>query len=128
MSSSAYSPYVPARRPGEGPDFKPSYRVLVHRKFLNHWNQMVDRVGQETAQQFWDHVAATPGEKCAVGATCILRGKAGQPQALGWSRTYHFEISGAGRIDYQFHHRYKTSSQGDEHPVVAILTIAYGSH
>jgi hypothetical protein len=128
MSTSAYKPLTPARHPVGGPDFKPEYRVLVHRKFANHWNEVVQRVGEQAAEQFWNHVALTPGEKCAVGSTTILRGEAGRPKGVGWSRTYHFEISGAGRIDYQFHNAYKIHADGDEHPVVAILTINYGSH
>lgn len=46
----------------------------------------------------------------------------------GWSKTYHYEISSAGRIDYQFHNEFKGGDRGDPHPVVAILTISYGSH
>lgn len=119
---------MPARHPNGGPDFKPTYRVLVHRKFLNHWVEMVNRVGEQAATQFWTHVSLTPGEKCAVGSITLLKGAAGKPKGEGWSRTHHFEISGAGRIDYQYNETYKTVSDGDEHKVVAILTINYSSH
>ncbi|MEU1883086.1 hypothetical protein ABZ470_37775 [Streptosporangium sp. NPDC020072] len=127
-SGSAYRPYTPARRPGGRPEARPVYRVLVHRKFLGHWEQLVANVGLKAAQQFWDHVSRTPGESDPIASTCFLRGKAGRPQGEGWSRTVHYEISGAGRIDYQYSDSYKTSSDGDEHRVVAILTINYGSH
>ena len=32
------------------------------------------------------------------------------------------------RADYQFNDQYKTATDGDPHPVVAILTIDYSSH
>lgn len=124
----AYDPMRPARRPGGRPAESPNYRVLVHKKFLNHWKQLVDRVGEQQARQFWDHVSATPGAMSAVASTCILRGKAGLPQGPGWSRTYHYEVTSSARIDYQFHNAYKTRNGGDPHAVVAILTITYGSH
>lgn len=47
--------------------------------------------------------------------------------APGWSRTVHYEVTGSARVDYQFHDAYLGES-GDEHPVVAILTINFGSH
>jgi len=128
MSTSAYQPFVPAARPITKPTVKPTYRVLVHRKFLNHWNEMVTRVGQQQAQQFWDHVSKTPGVTSAIASTTILRGKAGQPMGAGWSKTYHYEVSGAGRIDYQFHNAFKTGADGDPHPIVAIMTINFSSH
>jgi hypothetical protein len=100
----------------------------VHRKFKNHWDELVDRVGLQGAQQFWDHVVSTPGSISPIASITILRGKAGAPQGAGWSRTHHYEISGAGRINYQYHNAHKTSADGDEHRVVAILTISFSSH
>lgn len=119
---------VPAKRPGGRPDQKPDYRVLVHRKYLNHWTQIEARVGTQQAQQFWDHVSSTPGATTPIASTSILRGKAGRPMKPGWSRTYHYELSGAARVDYQFHNGYKVRPDRDAHPVVAILTISYSSH
>jgi hypothetical protein len=127
-TTSAYDPLAPAARPGGRPDKKPKYRVLVHKRFRNHYDQLVTMVGLQQAQQFWDHVSTSPGAKCPVAPTCYLKGKAGKPQGPGWSRTVHFEVSGAARIDYQFNDNYSTSSDGDRHPVVAILTISYSSH
>ncbi len=89
---------------------------------------MVDRVGLQQAKQFWDHVAVTPGQKSAIASITILKGKAGLPMADGWSRTHHYEISGAGRVDYQYHNHYADGVKGDPHRVVAIMTISYGSH
>jgi hypothetical protein len=89
---------------------------------------MVSRVGIQQAQQFWDHVSMTPGSTSPIASTTILRGKAGMPMGSGWSKTYHYEVSGAGRIDYQFHNAYSAGAKGDKHKVVAILTISYASH
>jgi hypothetical protein len=127
-TTSAYQPFRPARRPGGRPDQAPQYRVLVHRRFQRHYEELVDRVGIQQAQQFWDHVATSPGSPSAVASTCYLRGKAGRPQGPGWSRTIHYELTGSARIDYQFHDDFCTEADGDPHPVVAILTVSYSSH
>jgi hypothetical protein len=124
----AYQPFRPARRPGGSPPHRPRYRVLVHRQYLDLWQQLADRVGLTSAQQFYDHVANTPGIPPSVGTTTILAGKAGRPIADGFSRTVHYEISGAGRINYQFNDAYSGGARGDRHPVVFILTIDLGSH
>lgn len=124
----AYSPHVPARRPGRRPDRAPLYRVLVHRRFLGHYRQLAERVGLQQAQQFWDHIAINPGNPDPVAQTCFLRGKAGRPQAPGWSRTIHYEVSSSAGIDYQYCDEYRTASDGDPHRVVTILTVNYSSH
>jgi hypothetical protein len=128
MATSAYQPFQPARRPGGRPDTAPCYRILVHRRFRKHYEELVDRVGLQQARQFWDHVAMSPGNPSAIASTCYLRGKAGRPQGPGWSRTIHYELTGSARIDYQFHDAHTTDAGGDPHPVVAILTISYSSH
>lgn len=74
----------------------------MHRKFADLWESLPDRVGLTAAQQFYDHVAETPGAPANVNRSGILRGHAGDPMAPGFSRTVHYEISGAGRIDYQY--------------------------
>lgn len=85
-------------------------------------------MGLESAQQFYDHVAQSPGIPPEVNTTTVLRGKAGRPREEGFSRTIHYEISGAGRIDYQYCDSYRTSVEGDVHAVVFILTIDLSSH
>lgn len=124
----SYRPYVSAQRPGAKPASKPAYRVLVHRQFLDQWQVLVDRVGLQNAQQFWDHVAQTPGRPPDVGTSCVLRGKHHGPKWDGYSRTIHYEISGAGRIDYQFTDATTEGAKGDKHRVVKILTISLDSH
>jgi hypothetical protein len=128
MSPEAYRPFVPARRPGGSPAEKPRYRVLVHRQYLELWNQLVERVGLTNARQFYDYAANNPGQPPAVGTTSVLTGKAGRPKIEGNSRTIHYEISGAGRIDFQYNDAYRGGTQGDPHPVVFVLTIDLGSH
>jgi hypothetical protein len=126
-TSSAYDPFEPARRPGGKPDAAPAYRVLAHKRFRAAYDDLITRVGEQQAQQFWDHVASTPGSPCAVGSVTILKGKAGQPQMPGFSRTHHFELTGSARADYQYNDAY-VGHQGDPHPVVVILTISFTSH
>ena len=92
--NSAYEPMEPARRPGGKPEEKPCYRVLVHRKYESAWEQIVERVGIQQAQQFWDHVAKTPGMKDPIASTRPLKGKAGAPKEKGFSKTIHYEPGG----------------------------------
>ncbi|MFC8046260.1 hypothetical protein [Nocardia sp. NPDC057353] len=102
--------------------------MLVHRQYLEAWNELADRVGLTAARQFWDHVSATPGRPPAVGSSTVLRGKHHGPKWPGYSRTIHYEISGAGRIDYQYCSDTQEGAAGDPHAVVKILTIDLGSH
>jgi hypothetical protein len=124
----AYRPYVSARSPGGRPSARSQYRVLVHRQYLDAWNGLVERVGLTLARQFWDHVSQTPGMPPAVGSSTILRGKHHGPKWDGYSRTIHYEISGAGRIDYQYANATTEGTDGDPHAVVKILTIDLNSH
>lgn len=118
----------PPRRPGGKPGIKPRYRVLVHKNLLDRWNDLASRVGLESAQQFYDHVTANPGQPSSVNRTTVLKGGAGRPKAEGFSRTVHYEISGAGRIDFQYADRYEARRRGDPHGVVFILAIDLSSH
>lgn len=128
MTPSVYQPYGPARRPGGRPATKPAYRVTVHRKMRARWEDLAAKVGVESAQQFYDHIACTPGSPPDVGSCSHLKGAAAKPTEPGFSRTYHYEISGAGRINYQFNNVYTGGADGDPHPVVRILSINHGSH
>ncbi|MDE3075295.1 MAG: hypothetical protein KGJ86_07690 [Chloroflexota bacterium] len=91
------------------------------------WNDLGRRVGLAAAQQFYDYVSDSPGRPAEVGRTGLLRGSAGTPIGPGFSRTVHYEITGAGRIDFQFHDAF-VGSKGDPHPIVVILRISFGSH
>jgi hypothetical protein len=124
----AYRPFVPARAPGGRPDQKPAFRVLVHRQYLDAWNSLADNVGHTSARQFWDHVSMTPGFPPSVGTSTVLRGKHHRAKWPEYSQTIHYEISGAGRIDYQYASASKEGSRRDPHAVVKILTIDLTSH
>ncbi len=127
-ATGAHHPWMPARRPGCQPSFTPRYFVLVHHRLDAIWGSLPQRVGIESAQQFWDHVALDPGRPPRVNSTTMLRGKRGTPLAAGFSRTIHYEISGAGRIDFQFNPDWSRGASGDAHAIVVILRIDLGSH
>lgn len=101
--------------------------MLVHRQYAGLWDDLTRRIGLEAAQQFYNYAANTPGQIPSVGTATILKGSLGRPIAEGFSRTIHYEISGAGRIDFQYHNAY-LGKKGDPRPVVFILRIALGSH
>lgn len=124
----AYSPYQAARRPVTKPGKAPRFRVLVHRKHANLWAQLAERCGDQNAQRVWDHLAYQPDQAPPIGQCTPMKGKYGRADAEGWSRVYHYEVSGAGRIDYQFHAEYQGGKLGDPHPVVRIIGINLSSH
>ncbi len=102
--------------------------MLIHRAFTEDWSVLPKHVGLESAQQFYGHVASTPGRPPAINRTTVLRGRAGRPVVPGCSRTIHYGISGAGRIDYPYADEFRGGRDGDPHPVVLVLTIRLGSH
>jgi hypothetical protein len=57
-----------------------------------------------------------------------MKGRHAAPKWPGYSRTIHYEITGAGRLDYQFKADATDGALGDPHGVVRILTIDLGSH
>ena len=124
----AYRPHVAARRPGGRPSARPAFRVLVHRQYLSIWNGLPGRVGLANVQQFRDHVAMTPGQPPKAGTSSVMKGKHAVPKWPGYSKTIHYEITGARRIDYQFNPSATEGPRGDPYGVVKILTIDLGSH
>lgn len=124
----AYRPHIAARRPGGRPEVKPTFRVLVHRQYLDLRNELPARVGLANAQQFWDHVAMTPAQHPKVGTSSVMKSKHAAAKWPGYSKTIHYEISGAGRIDYQYNAAATEGARGDEHGVARILTIDVSSH
>ncbi len=101
---------------------------MVHKQYLDEWNALAERAGIEKAQLFWDHVAYTPDSPPKIGRSCFMKGKHNGPQWDGYSKTVHYEISGAGRIDYQYNAASTEGERGDPHGVVKILIIDHSSH
>jgi len=123
----AYRPFVAARAPRDRPTARPQWRLLVHRQYARDWAGLAGRVGLENAQHFYDHVTSTPDRHPDVGTSGMLRGKHNKGKD-GWSNRIHYEITGAGRIDYDYHPTYRGGADNDEHPVVRILRIDLSSH
>jgi hypothetical protein len=69
-----------------------------------------------------------PDQPPRVGTVTPMKGRHNKSTADGTSRIYHYEVSGAGRVDYRYNPKYKTSPDGDEHPVVTIVSIDLSSH
>lgn len=127
--TSAYKPYTSTRRPGGSPEDRPLFRVLVHRKHEERWNELADRVGLDQAPRFYDHVSRTPGTPPEGVNVSRLRGRAGKPHEVGFSSTLHWRVPGrAARIDYQYNPEYRGGQRGDPHPVVRIIAISFSSH
>ena len=125
MTTSAYSPNRPAKRPGGKPGIAPKYRVLLHRSFARRYAELARRVGLQQAQQFWDHISQNPGQPSGTASITILKGSVGKASG-GWSRVYHYELSSMARVNYRFHNTFVTADGDDPHPVVVILTISFG--
>jgi hypothetical protein len=51
-----------------------------------------------------------------------MKGKA------GWSDVHRYEVTGAGRINYQFHPDYSGGAKGDKDHVVMVTGIDTSSH
>jgi hypothetical protein len=73
-------------------------------------------------------VAFTPGEHPRVGTSSVMKCKHNGPKWPGYSETIHYEISGAGRIDYQYNSASTEGAERDVNGVVKIPTIDLGSH
>ena len=57
-----------------------------------------------------------------------MKGRQAAALQDGSSRVYHYEVSGAGRVDYRYNPKCKTSPDGDEHAVVYVISIDLSSH
>lgn len=121
-NTSAYKPYEPARRPGGKPSTAPKFRVLVHRKYADDWDRLIEAVGLQNAQRAWDHLANTPDQTPRIGQCTKLKGLDKKIKD-GWSAFYHYEASSKARIDYQFHLGYASSDNRSPTPVTKILKI-----
>ncbi len=101
--------------------------MLIHHKYLERRNALVDRVGLANAQRAWDHLAMQPGSPPPIGQCTKMRGMAKYAKD-GWSHIYHYEASSMARIDYQFHPGIQVSEGMEPCPVVRVLRLELGSH
>ncbi|GAA3058860.1 MULTISPECIES: hypothetical protein [Actinomycetes] len=125
----AYRPFVAARYPASGqPVEKPVWRVIVHRKHVDAWNRILDLCGESNAQELWQHLTTRPDQQPLLGTVTPMKGRRYGPTADGMSRVYHYEVTGAARVDYRFNPNYRTSVDGDPHRIVQIISISLGSH
>lgn len=67
-AGSAYQPLRPARRPGGKPDGAPAYRVLVHRRFFDKWQELPERVGLGLSTERYCHALPDAPEVFALMA------------------------------------------------------------
>lgn len=125
---SAYRPFVSARYFGPGrPPETPQWRVLVHRKHVETWDSIPARCGESNARELWEHLTTAPNEKPRLGTVSKMKGRQFAATGDGMSAVYHYEITGAGRVDYRYKREF-VAHRGDPHPVVQIVSIDLGSH
>ena len=123
----AYDPYITIASPGGKPSAKPRFRILMSKSLWKAWEKANGQAGDQNVQQLWNHLAYRPDKPPLLGSVTRLKG--GQARGKGgWSDVHHYEITGAGRIDYQFHPEYSGGAKGDPHPVVKIIRIDMSSH
>ncbi|HEU0104143.1 MAG TPA: hypothetical protein VFR07_17655 [Mycobacteriales bacterium] len=123
----AYDPLRALGRPGGKPDRQPRFRVLLHKRDWAAWQKLRDEAGEENAQQLWDHLANRPDQPPLLGTCTPLRGDHMKAKN-GWSRVYHYEVSGPGRVDYRYNAQYEGGSTGQKHGCTRIISITMGSH
>lgn len=123
----AYAPLVTTGRPGGKPDEQPRFRPLIHKKDWAAWRAMVETVGLQSAQRLWDHLAFNADRKPQVGRVTIMKGRHMRGRD-GWSDVHHYEVSGAGRVDFQYHKSYEGGDENLPHAVVRIIRISMSSH
>lgn len=123
----AYDPLITTGRPGGKPDKQPRFRVLINKSDWKRWVDMVGKVGAGSAQRLWDHLAYRADQPPEVGTVTRLKG--GHMKGTGgWSDVHHYEVSGAGRVDFQFHKEFTGGETGEPHAVVQIIRISMSSH
>jgi hypothetical protein len=122
----AYAPFVTVGSPSGKPANRPKFRVLLHKTQWKQWQEARGQVGETNIKELWDHLAYRADQRPLLGSVTALRGGAFEGKD-GWSRVYHYELTGAARVDYQFKQDY-VGRDGDAHPVVKIIRIQLGSH
>ena len=123
----ANPPYVPAPSSGGRPKNAPRFLVLVHRGHWQKWTEIENRCGPSNAKELWDHLSQRPDRRPLLGTVTKMKGKPGKPQD-GKSSVYHYEITGAARIDYRYKYGHQSSPQREPRDTVFIVGIEFGSH
>jgi len=88
---------------------------------------MPDRAGLQKASRAWDYLAHTPNHPPRIGQCAKLKGT-DKFAKNGWSAVYHYEVSSAGRIDFQYNQAFTSGGREDSHPVVRIIRLDLSSH
>jgi hypothetical protein len=83
--------------------------------------------GESNAAELWLHLSTQPDSQPRLGNVTPMKGRHYGPKD-GMSRVYHYEITGGGRLDYRYNAEYRTSSSGDAHRVVQVISIDLGGH
>lgn len=123
----AYDPLVSVESPGGKPEKKPRFRVLINKSHWRAWERMIQAVGAQSAQRLWNHLAHSADQPPLVGQ--VTRMKGGHMKATGgWSAVHHYEVSGAGRVDFRYHHSFTGGATGEPHGVVQVIRVDLSSH
>jgi len=99
----------------------------MSKSMWKQWENAVSQAGDQNVQQLWNHLAYRPDQLPLLGSVTRLKGGHMKGKE-GWSDVHHYEITGAGRISYQFHPNYTGGDKGDEHAVVKVISIEMSSH
>lgn len=96
---------------------------MVHRQLAERWDELVPRAGVASAHQLWEYLTTQPDRPSPYGCVSPWRG-----QKKGQTQTWHYEVSGAGRVDFQIDAAHVATPGRPPHPTVFIVGISYSSH
>lgn len=100
---------------------------MVHQKYQDKWDALTERVGLQSAQRAWDHLATQPDLPPPIGHCQKLRGMEKYAKD-GWSSLYHYEVSSMARVDFQFNPGHRADPEKEPCQVVRIVRIGLSSH
>ena len=123
----AYDPYITIASPGGKPVTKPRFRVLLSKSLWKQWENFVALAGDQNIQQLCNHLAYRPDQLPLLGSVTRLKGGHMRGKE-GWSDVHHHEVTGAGRINYQFHPDYEGGAKSEKHAIVKVTSIDMSSH
>ena len=126
-SPGANPPYVPAPNLGGRPQSAPRFLVLVHRQHWERWIDIANRCGLRNARELSDHLSQRADQLPLLGTVTKMKGKLGKAQN-GMSAVYHYEITGAARIDFRYKYGHQSTPDRTPRDTVFIVGIDFGSH